>query len=466
MKELLRSVFYLFLIALVTMSTGCGNGKKKELNRLLVELAAADQTIDASDWKKLTDFLDAQKVNFKDLYDDGTLDVKAVEDYVNDFFAHRRPAQTVRFIGVGGQELSFHVFIERSGSMTPYDSPAGDGSFHAAIMALRNNLPGNSKVENIGEQGYTDFRKIFDQILNRTGKDQISILVTDMIYSVKDMNGVNPQKVFNEAQGMINAVFKDEVKKKAMLVIKMDGSYNGPYYAYDNSVRQFDGRRPYYIIIVGDNDSMSRLTMDKELLSFSRFTELKGYDNMYLFAASEIYQPYYSLLLSNPAIRGRFQPERGQEDQIKDINGVETDRNSGDIRLALAVDLGHMLIDKGYLTDPANYRVESDDEVTIREIRPINGKDVTPAEKKYLNKATHIFILEMKQMRNDQEVSVQLLNRLPAWVEASSADDDIHGLQPGTTFGLKYLLQGIYNSYQKNTDGTPCYFELKMKFND
>ncbi|MCI6550741.1 MAG: hypothetical protein MR450_07790, partial [Prevotella sp.] len=293
-----------------------------------------------------------------------------------------------------------------------------------------------------------------------------SILVTDMIYSVKDMNGVNPQKVFNEAQGMINAVFKDEVKKKAMLVIKMDGSYNGPYYAYDNSVRQLNGRRPYYIIIVGDNDSMSRLTMDKELLSFSRFTELKGYENMCLFAADEIYQPYYSLLLSNPAIRGRFQPERGQEDQIKNINGVEIDRNSGDIRLALAVDLGHMLIDKGYLTDPANYRVESDDEVTIREIRPINDKDVTPAEKKYLNKATHIFILEMKQMRNDQEVSVQLLNRLPAWVEASSTDDDIHGLQQGTTFGLKYLLQGIYNSYQKNTEGTPCYFELKMKFND
>ena len=432
----------------------------------MVELAAADQTIDASDWKRLTDFLDAQKVNFSDLYDDGTLDVKAVEDYVNDFFAHRRPAQTIRFIGVGGQELSFHVFIERSGSMTPYDSPAGDGSFHAAIMALRNNLPGHSKVENIGEQGYTDFRKIFDQILNRTGKNQISILVTDMIYSVKDMNGVNPQKVFNGAQGMINAVFKDEVKKKAMLVIKMDGSYNGPYYAYDNSVRQLNGRRPYYIIIVGDNDSMSRLTMDKELLSFSRFTELKGYENMCLFAADEIYQPYYSLLLSNPAIRGRFQPERGQEDQIKNINGVEIDRNSGDIRLALAVDLGHMLIDKGYLTDPANYRVESDDEVTIREIRPINDKDVTPAEKKYLNKATHIFILEMKQMRNDQEVSVQLLNRLPAWVEASSTDDDIHGLQQGTTFGLKYLLQGIYNSYQKNTEGTPCYFELKMKFND
>lgn len=466
MKELLRTVLCLSIVVVMLAASGCGNSRKRELNRLLVELAASDQTIDASDWAKITGYIDAQKMNLKEFYDDGSLNVSAVKAYITDFFGHRRPAIAINFAGVDVRPLTFHVFIERSGSMAPYDSPSGDGSFHAAIMALRNNLPGDSKIENIGEQGYTDFRRIFDQILNKTGKNQISILVTDMIYSVKDMRGVNPQKVFNEAQGMINAVFKGEVKRKAMLIIKMDGSYNGPYYAYDNSVRQFNGRRPYYIIIVGDNDSMARLTADKELLSFSRFTELKGYQNMYLFEAAEIYHPYYSLLLSNPDIRGRFQPERGQEDQIRDINGVETDRNSGDIRLALAVNLDHMLIDEGYLTDPANYQIDSDDEVTIREIRRISDKDVTPAEKKYLNRATHIFILEMKQMRNDQDVKVKLLNRLPSWVEASSSDDDRAGLQPGTTFGLKYLLQGIYNSYQKNTEGTPCYFELKMKFND
>lgn len=466
MKELLRTVLCLSIVVVMLAASGCGNSRKRELNRLLVELAASDQTIDASDWAKITGYIDAQKMNLKEFYDDGSLNVSAVKAYITDFFGHRRPAIAINFAGVDVRPLTFHVFIERSGSMAPYDSPSGDGSFHAAIMALRNNLPGDSKIENIGEQGYTDFRRIFDQILNKTGKNQISILVTDMIYSVKDMRGVNPQKVFNEAQGMINAVFKGEVKRKAMLIIKMDGSYNGPYYAYDNSVRQFNGRRPYYIIIVGDNDSMARLTADKELLSFSRFTELKGYQNMYLFETAEIYHPYYSLLLSNPDIRGRFQPERGQEDQIRDINGVETDRNSGDIRLALAVNLDHMLIDEGYLTDPANYQIDSDDEVTIREIRRISDKDVTPAEKKYLNRATHIFILEMKQMRNDQDVKVKLLNRLPSWVEASSSDDDRAGLQPGTTFGLKYLLQGIYNSYQKNTEGTPCYFELKMKFND
>jgi hypothetical protein len=320
-------------------------------------------------------------------------------------------------------------------------------------------------TKGIGDPAYTDFGAIFDNILNKTGDDEISILVTDMIYSTRNMAGVNPQKVFAEAQGMTNAVFKSEVRNKSMLIIKMNGSFNGPYYAYNNSVRQYSGRRPYYIVVVGSNDNIARLTTDKNYQPFARFADLKGYEDMYLFETDDVYEPYYSILLNNPDIRGRFQPERGQSTQITDIDNVEVDRNSGDIRLALAVNLDGMLIDEDYLTDTGNYEVESDDKISIREIRKIADKDVTPAEKKYLDKATHIFVLEMKEMKNDQDVRIKLMNRLPAWVEASSNDDDTN-VDARTTFGLKYLLQGIYNSYRKNSEGEPYYFELKMKFKD
>ena len=42
------------------------------------------------------------------------------------------------------------------------------------------------------------------------------------------------------------------------------------------------------------------------------------------------------------------------------------------------------------------------------------------------------------------------MNHLPAWVEASSSDDDSSVGSSGfanTTFGLKYLLQGILNHF-------------------
>ena len=199
-------------------------------------------------------------------------------------------------------------------------------------------------------------------------------------------------------------------------------------------------------MIVGNNENIARLTNDPDYGSFAKLSELKGYQNMYLFESDDVYEPYYSLLLSHPKIRGRFQPERGQGTQIKDIEGVKQDRNSGDVRLVLAVDLSKMLIDEDYLTDIRNYKIESDDKITIEEIRPITKADITPAEKKY-----------------NQDVDIKLMNHLPAWVAASSSDDDTT-VDSKTTFGLKYLLQGIYNSYQKKSDGEPYYFELELEF--
>ncbi|MBM6994009.1 MAG: hypothetical protein I3J02_12245 [Prevotella sp.] len=458
----MRKIVITALLTLVMVTTGCGNGAKKELNKMLVELADKDQTIDTNDWKQIADYLDRNKAHFKDFYQDGQMDEGKVEEYISDFFEHRRPPKEIRFVGIGGKELSFNIYVERSGSMAPYDSPNGDGSFRSAIMSLQNNLPGKSKVDSIGEKGYTDFRQIFDNILNKTGDDQVSILVTDMIYSVKDMEGVNPQKVFAEAQEMINAVFKEEVKKKSMLVVRMNGSYNGPYYAYDNSVHPFSGRRPYYIIIVGSNDNIVRLTSDASLRTFAEMERLRGYDNMCLFTADDIYNPYYSLLLSNKDVRGRFQPEHGQGYQITSLQNVEADRNSGDIQLVLAVDLSKMFIDHRYLTDKANYVVSSDDNVKIKEIRPLDKADMTPAQKKYLGTATHLFVLSATNVSHEQDVTIRLLNRLPAWVESGSTDND---LQPDsrTTFALRYLLGGIFESYKRNAESEPAYFEMDLK---
>lgn len=457
---MMKHIAYAALLALTLTVASCGNGPRKEFNKLLLELADADQTIDGNDWQKIAHFLDHNKAHFKEFYDHGQIDVDDVEDYISDFFEHRRPSKHIAFQGIGAKQPTFHIYVERSGSMAPYDSKDGDGSFRAAIMALQNNLPGTATIDSVGEKGYTNFQQIFDQILNRTNEDQVSILVTDLIYSVKDMQGVNPQRVFSEIEGMTNAVFKSEVKNKSMLVVRMMGSYNGPYYSYDNSVKPFAGRRPYYIIIVASNTNMVRLTHDATLRTFADMERMRGYDNMCLMTANDIYKPYYSLLLSNRDVRGRFRPERGQDTQIRSLTGVEPDRNSGDIQLALAVDLSHLLIDQRYLTDVSNYEVKADDDVRIKEIRKIEKADMTPAEKKYLGTATHIFVLQAASIGHGQEVEIKLLNRMPQWIGAASTDNDLTP-DANTTFGLKYLLGGIYDSYNRNADDH-YYFELEL----
>ena len=494
MKTMRLKATILALIGMVLI-TACGGGEKKELNRLLLDVADRDEVIDAQEWEQIVEYLDGQKAHFTDFYKDGQLDVDGMKEYIEDFFEGRRPPKKID-IQAGRRTLAVNFYLERSGSMVPYDAAGGDGSFKAAIVGMLNKLPGtgddnriyvvNSEInaypkgysqfisdpnifestKGIGDASSTDFEAIFKQLLDKTGEDELSILVTDMIYSTKQMVGVNPQKVFSEAQGMTNAVFKSQVKEKGLLVVKMQGSYNGAYYVYNTaSGQQYNGRRPYYIVVVGSNRNMARLTRDESYVPFSRFSDLRGYEDMYLFGTDGVYKPYYSLLLDNEQIRGRFRPVHGQGDQIRDIENVEVDRDAGDLRLALAVDLSGMLIDEQYLTNVENYRVESDDPVVIKEIRPIAQKEVSPAERKRLGKATHLFVLESEGIKHRQEVDIKLMNHLPAWVEASSSDDDTNLTSSSfaqTTFGLKYLLQGIYDSYRKHSKGEPYYFELKL----
>ena len=487
------------LLALLALAlfTACGGGQKKELNRMLLDMADDDQVVDVQEWEQLVEFLDGQKAHFQEFFKDGNLDAEEVKDYIENFFENRRPPKKVQVMA-GRHELGVNFYLERSGSMVPYDAAGGNGAFKAAIVQMLNRLPGtsdeshifvvNSEIneypdgfskfisdpnifeatKGIGDASSTDFAAIFRQLLDKTGQDELSILVTDMIYSTKQMVGVNPEKVFAEAQGMTNAVFKSQVKEKGMLIVKMEGSYNGAYYPYNSQGGvQYSGRRPYYIIVVGSNENIARLTRDDSYTAFSRFSELRGYKDMYLFETDDVYKPYYSLLLESDVIRGRFRPEHGQGDQIRNIENVEVDRNSGDLRLALAVDLGGMLIDEQYLTNPENYSVESEDPLVIKEIRPINAKDVTPAERKHLGRATHIFVLESQGIKHRQDVEIKLMNRLPQWVEDTSSDDDTNPSAPDfatTTFGLKYLLQGIYDSYRKHSKDEPYYFEMELEF--
>ena len=488
MKRKLEYPLVASLLCVSLALASCGNGAKRELNKLLLEVAEGDATVDSGDWAKITDFLDKNKSRFKSFYKDGRLNSEAVEEYIEDFFAHRRPPKTISFTNVA---IKVNFYLERSGSMVPYDSPRGDGSFKAAIVDMLNALPGNDNkmfvvnssvtpypqglrqfvrdadifgaTKGLGDASYTDFGQIFDNILNKTGGDELSILVTDMIYSTRDMAGVNPQKVFAEAQGMTSNVFKASVREKSMLIIKMEGSYNGPYYAYNapQSGKYYDGKRPYYIIMVGDNKVMRRLAKNGNYQTFCDFARLRGYENMYLFDTDDLYDPYYSLLLAGGDMRGSFRPVRGQDTQVTKIEDVRPDKNSGDLQLELAVDLGGMFIDKDYLTDISNYEVESDGKATIKEIREVRSSDMTPNEKKYLGTATHIFVLTMDKPAAG-DISIKLLNRLPRWVEARNDDDDTT-VEPQTTFGLSHLLQDIYDSYARNADGTPCYFDLKLE---
>lgn len=485
-----RNIFFpCFLLAALCLLLGaCSPNPKKALNQILIEAADKDGTIDKTDWKRITDFISSHKKSFQDWYDQDRLDEDDVEEYISNFFADRRPAKEVNFEYA---DVQVNFYLERSGSMVAYDSPKGDGSFKSAIVTLLNALPGNDNrmyvvnsqitpypegianfvhgadifeaTKGLGDPSYTDFGSIFNELLNKTDKNTLSILVTDMIYSTKDMAGVNPERVFAEAGGMINHVFRNSVRSKSILILKMNASYNGPYYAYNSTAsKNYNGSRPYYIVLVGENKLMRQIARNADFSTFREFAHLKGYENQYLFATSEYYEPYYSLLLSGKDTKGRFVPERGQGNRIRTLESVHPDEQSGTLQLELAVDMGGMFIPESMLTDPSNYTVDAKDKFVIRSIRRVNPKEIRPNEAKYMGRATHIMVLSSEHYTGTQDIEIKLNNTLPQWV-AQSNDYDDTDIEPHTTFGLLPLMRGIYDSYAKNSKGRPCYFEMEIE---
>lgn len=390
--------------------------------------------------------------------------------------------------------LKVKFYIERSGSMTPYDSQAGDGSFKAAVVDMMNSVDTKHSAlyvvndgihaypkgidqfiadnnifvstKGIGDPSYTDFRKIFDTILHKTNGDEVSVLVTDLIYSTKDMASTNPQKIFADAQGMIVSVFKGDVKQKSMVIAQMTGSYNGMYYPYNSPTqgKSYDGRRPYYIILVGSNHSIDRLTHDPAYRKLLSFTSKTGFQHVSTFTAGNVFHPYYSFILNGADNLGRYSAERGQGEQIVSIDDIQADRDQKLSQMSLAVDLTGIPVDQDVLSNPANYQVDSDCGVKLVKIRPITAADQSATNKKHIGSANYIFVLQAERVPGKQTVTLRLKNQMPAWVAASSSDDDTNlgsAQFATTTFGLKYLLQGIYNAYQNV--GTPYLFSLTLQ---
>lgn len=501
MKKFQIHIIIVLTLLVAGSVCSCRDAREKEFDSLIVSLAETDGEIDFDDWNEIVTFVNDNKARLTKFVTDGEIDTEAVKEYISNFFLHRHPSQEIAFNGAGAasQFMAVKFYLERSGSMVPYDSPQGKGEFKACIVRMLNNLPGNpddntifvvndgvfpypndfkqfitdqnifETTRGIGNPQYTDFGCILDSVLNHNGDNDLSILATDMIYSTKDVGVVNTDKIFSEAEGMTHAVLKDIQDKKAIVIAKFSSSYIGNYYPYNQPQGvAYSGNRPYYIMIVGNNENITRLTRSEQYRNFADFQTIDGFEHQYVFAKSGIYRPFYSFLLSDNDIKGRFKVDRSLSsgNDIKAIADVQPDRDSGDIQLVMAVNLSGMFIENSYLTNPDNYLIQSDDPMDIVSIDGIKQENINPTNKELMEQATHRMVLKMKKLSHNQEVTIRLQNQFPQWVETSSSEDDsnVSAANPDfaeTTFGLRHLLRGIYDCYSKQDD-KPYYFEMKI----
>lgn len=466
----LAAVAVMAVVCLTLVACG-GGGLEKAIKRALIEGDTTQARYDS-----ICSIIKGDPRSYGDfLSETGEINVDALSSYINEVGSKLRPPMSWNIKGYGAKELTLTIYFERSGSMTPYDTPGGGGQLKKAVNDLINFFPSkqgtkiNIVNDNIypysgtvdsflqdrniyqstsgtGNASYTDFKLIFEKIIQAQQPGNVSVLVTDLIYSPQNTADVSVEKILNEENSVATAIFKT-YKGKSIIVNQLMGDYNGQYYPYNGAPFTYNGRRPFYIIVVADASTIDRMAADD---NFAKFLHPSGVSNTYRFNQAQS-NVNFKIVPDWKDNVGRFRPDHGNAARLTHCEG---DRETGVLCFTLAACLKTLGKDDAFLTNTANYAVRSQCGFEIA-IRPITPSDITNNNRAYLDGMTHLITARGKFNKSQDQLSITLGNQFPQWINEASTTSDTNPSDPTfatTTFGLNRFLQGIYDAFSAGND--------------
>lgn len=389
-------------------------------------------------------------------------------------------------------KVSVNIYIENSGSMdgyingnTIYKSNLSDlivqsrgvygipntNTFFANSNLYKSNSEdiksfisklnaGNPEYKQ-GNTSTSELNETLKLILSKSNDSNISILLSDFIYSL-DKNQ-NTQDGLGLGKSLTKDAFLQHLNKYdiSTLIIKYNSDFKGKYYSFDNSVINFNGKRPYYALAIGKDELLRKFMKQIQL------SNLKGYENSYYISNSGSFKPTYEVFDSKLNI-GKSKTSRKSTNDNIILDNVKMD--DGDFAFTIAVDFSE-LPDQNIIDNVANYTVVGDFKISSINKRTdtfINENFSSGvANKVKQSPATHFIVLESTRPNFDKKLSLQLTNKKPNWILNSSTENDkeISGNKL-TTFGFNYFVDGIYEAYKlKNHNTNNDFLSLNFTLN-
>ena len=326
-----------------------------------------------------------------------------------------------------------------------------------------NNLLNRIDNRNIsmGDVSKSDHKFIFENAIRNAVDNNLSIVITDGIYSV---NGKSPSIVADDIQIAFENALRDNSIET--VILKLTSDFNGYYYSEScppgKSAYHIHQKRPYYIFFFGDKN-----VIDQTLNSL-KINELPGYKEKARFFLTDEIRTNYSIITKGSDIHGTIRPVPRFPTKGTEIHQIDAKRfeNPGlfastppeqrYLQFGLAVNLSELSLPESYLEDTNNYSLNSDLTYRITEIRhqsiTINGNDYT-----------HVIIL-----KGDTTIygslNIALENNLPAWIEQTGIDNDCQIKEnESQTYAFDELMKGIFKAYQRiNNSDIYTMFNLQI----
>lgn len=184
----------------------------------------------------------------------------------------------------------------------------------------------------------------------------------------------------------------------------------------------------------------------KRVMNAVHVSDIKGsgVQNMYMSSLSN--KPLSYGILPGQGI-GKFNPDK--DNPKTTITNAKTDNKGGENRfqIAIGVDYSAMLLPNEYLTNPDNYKI-SNKAYTIEISQNSNPK----------SRYTHIIKLSLIQpVISKGSITISLMNLMPSWINDYTDETGLNINADGAmekTYGLKYLIGGIYDAYKDQNYGS------------
>lgn len=289
-----------------------------------------------------------------------------------------------------------------------------------------------------GNRQTSDIAVVLKSILSEMKENCVSIFVSDCIFSPG--KGKDATRYLVNQQTGIKVAFADYLNQHpefSVMTYRCLSQFSGTYYDCNDAKTVIDEKRPFYIWVMGHKEYLMKMrTLEKNFKG-------EGIQNVFLASAGNVAIPYALKMGAGEYKLDKKNPKTA-------LTKGKLGRN-GKFSFAVNMDCSDLLLDDSYILDNSHYEMSSKDfEVGVSKAKA--------------SKYTHTLKFTSDRVVSCQ-LSVALKMQIPAWAEECNDDNGI-GINSNTmnkTFGIKYLIGGVYDAFSFNTDS---YATMNLNINN
>lgn len=340
------------------------------------------------------------------------------------------------------------------------------------LVNILNSLEPNKapyRVKNDGVIENTKIENIVTKVIKQTNDTSLSILVSDFIYSPPKGGNETMYKASQKLYNQFGNILSNN-EHFAVLILQFQSKFkNALYYSVENNDEfRIKQQRPYYIWLFGNYNRVSNLYNNSNF----KLNDFKGYLNSFFIHNKSILKPKFTILKTstNKKSVGKITLDRDNKGHgISSLKPSERKKPEGKLEFFIAMNIDNLLVNKGYIKDPSNYKASSP--FKVKKIEKLPESDITSLDRKRIKDwATHVISLRCKgcgNLNDLDKIQLKLERNAPDWIYNSTTTDDTDEEKiKDKTFGFSKLIDGILKAYELNRKNNDHYFKVKISVNN